>query len=184
MMPLGPSILPQLAKDRRGVTALEFALVAPIMIALLFGMTEIVSGLAAKRRVAHTASTIADVVSQVQRINKAEVEDTLTASTIIMSPLPTGTDLKLRVSSVVVDDKGQNPTVAWSVAKNDTKRAPGNPPTLPTGVVRASEGVIVAEVTYTFRSLTEHFMPGIREMKEVYYLRPRRSAVVTCEDCK
>ena len=47
--------LSRLARDRRGVSAVEFALVAPLMIGLYLGCVEISDGVAADRKVTLTA---------------------------------------------------------------------------------------------------------------------------------
>ena len=52
------------ARDRRGVSALEFALVAPMMITLYFGCVEVSDGVAVDRKVSLTSATLANLVAQ------------------------------------------------------------------------------------------------------------------------
>jgi Flp pilus assembly protein TadG len=49
-----------LARDTRGVSAVEFALLLPLMIALYLGAVELSQGIAADRKVTLTTRTIAD----------------------------------------------------------------------------------------------------------------------------
>jgi len=49
------------ARDRRGVSAVEFALLAPVMIGLYIGCVEISDGVAADRKVSLIAATLANL---------------------------------------------------------------------------------------------------------------------------
>ncbi|MBP8248028.1 MAG: pilus assembly protein, partial [Phenylobacterium sp.] len=64
--------------DREGVSAVEFALIAPIMILFYFGMAEICQGFMAQKRTQHVASTIADLVAQRETISTATLTDIFT----------------------------------------------------------------------------------------------------------
>ena len=62
-------LLQQFVRDRRGVSAVEFALIAPLMIAFYFGLTEFCQGYMAQKRMGHSAAAVADpVVDEVKRI--------------------------------------------------------------------------------------------------------------------
>ena len=52
-------------RDRRGVSAVEFALLAPLMLGLYIGCVEISEGVAADRKVTLTAGALANLASQV-----------------------------------------------------------------------------------------------------------------------
>ena len=86
-------------RDRRGIAALEFALIAPIMILMFFGISELGQGLLAERRVSHATSSLGDLAAQLNQIAQSDADDMFNASADIMSPLTT-TPLKLRVSSI------------------------------------------------------------------------------------
>ncbi len=58
-------LLKRLLQDRRGVSAIEFALIAPVMITIYFGLIEFSQGYMAERRAGHVASMVADLVAQV-----------------------------------------------------------------------------------------------------------------------
>ena len=57
--------LGRLAGDERGVSAVEFAMLLPLMLTLYLGAVEISQGIGADRKVTLTARTVADLVSQV-----------------------------------------------------------------------------------------------------------------------
>ena len=106
------TLLKRLGRDRRGVSAVEFALIAPAMIAFYFGLAEITQALLAERRAGHAASAIGDLVAQSSTISNTEISDIFQIATTIMQPYPTNT-LQMRVTSVKANAAGAT-TVAWS----------------------------------------------------------------------
>ena len=58
----------RLAGDQRAVSAVEFALILPIMLLLLFGGVELGDALTIDRKVTHVTSTISDLVAQSKTI--------------------------------------------------------------------------------------------------------------------
>ena len=54
-------ILGRFAGDRRGVSAVEFALLAPLMITLYVGCAEVSDGVGADRKVSLTAAALANL---------------------------------------------------------------------------------------------------------------------------
>src|SRR4051812_23308882 len=61
--------------DRRGVAAIEFALLLPVMILLYFGSAEFVNAFSAQRRISHIAASIADITAQDRTISTAQLND-------------------------------------------------------------------------------------------------------------
>ncbi|HEX3919627.1 MAG TPA: TadE/TadG family type IV pilus assembly protein [Caulobacteraceae bacterium] len=168
--------------DRRGVAAVEFALLAPILLLLYFGVVELTQGLMTQERAAHTASTIGDLTAQSTTIDQAEITDIFAMGNTIMYPYPT-TSLQMRLSSLVADKNG-NVTVAWSEGQGMTALGKGSTVSgLPSNVINANESVIMAETKYTYTSVFGQIMPSPVIFNEKYYLRPRASTSVTCSDC-
>jgi len=166
--------LRKLARDRRGVSAVEFALIAPAMIACYFGMAEITQALLAERKAAHAASAIGDLVSQSSSVSSADITDIFTIASTIMSPYST-TTLKMRVSSLTADSAG-TPKVDWSTGSGLTALSAGATVTgIPTGVMTAGQSVVMSEVTYSYDSPVDVMMPNAITFTRKFYLRPRKS---------
>ena len=163
--------------DRRGVAALEFAMIAPVMIVMFFGIAELGQGLIAERRVSHATAALGDLAAQGQTIQQSDADDMFAASADIMAPLTT-TPLKMRVSSVTGDSKGA-PKVDWSYASGLTKYTDcSSPPTLPSGLVTApGETVILSETQYQFTSPVGYVLPDGIAFQRSSYLRPRYGQV-------
>src|SRR5215510_9508014 len=98
-----------LAGDQRGVSAVEFALLLPLMLALYLGVVEISQGIAAQRKVTMTARAVADLVSQASNVANTYMNNSMDAAIAVMAPFP-DSKLKVTVTSIQVDANG-NATV-------------------------------------------------------------------------
>ena len=170
--------LSRLRRDRRGVSAVEFALIAPAMIAFYFGLAEITQALLAERRAGHAASAIGDLVAQSSTISNTEITDIFAIAATIMKPYPT-TSLQMRVTSVSANGSGVT-TVDWSSAQGGlTAYSSGAAITVPAGVIAANQSVVMSEVNYSYDSPVDFFMPNGVTFSRKFYLRPRKSDKVT-----
>ena len=165
------------AAEERGVSAIEFALIAPVMVAFLLGSIEVNLLLTADRKVTQLTSTIADLVAQDDVITADEMEDIFIAASTILQPYSPA-PLKMRVTSVIMDEDG-DATVAWSQGKGMTALSPGSSVSTPDGILQNNTSVIMAQVTYDYDSLIGSFVNTNIQLDDTFYLRPRRSASVT-----
>lgn len=163
--------------DTRGVSAVEFALILPVMVTIYLGSVDVTQILTADRKVTNVASSLADLVAQSTQIADSEVQNVFNAAMAIMDPLPTGT-LSVIVTSVVMDEN-QNTVVDWSEASNASAYSQGQGITVPTGIIDAGSSVIMAEVNYTYTSPVVTLVAGgAIDLEDKFYLRPRRSLTV------
>jgi Flp pilus assembly protein TadG len=166
--------LRKLRRDKRGVSAVEFALIAPAMIASYFGMAEISQALLAERKAAHVASAVGDLVAQSSSVSSTDLTEIFGIASTIMSPYSTAS-LKMRVSSVTTD-AGGIAKVDWSSGSGLAALAAGSTVTgIPTGVMSAGQSVVMSEVTYTYDSPVDVVMPNAVTFTRKFYLRPRKS---------
>lgn len=165
-----------LAVDERGVSAVEFAMLLPLMLSLYLGSVEVSQGIGADRKVTLTARTICDLVSQVSSIGNGDMTNALNASSAVMAPFPTS-NLQVTVSSVKIDAAGKA-TVDWSDSFNGTARTTGSTVTLPAALNVANTSLIWSEVQYTYKPVIGYVMTGTLTLKEQMYMRPRVSDTV------
>ena len=175
----------RVARDRRGVSAIEFAIIAPILILIYVGTAEIGNALTVFRRTSTVAATAADLTAQVKSVSTADLQDIVSASSSVLAPYDPK-PLKIVISSVVADQNNAG-KVAWSYANKGTARGVNSNYTVPPGLTEPGSSVIVAEITYAFTpllDLTQIFSPGAFEMKRTqatgnaFYARPRKSLTV------
>jgi Flp pilus assembly protein TadG len=173
-----------MVRDRRGVSAVEFALLAPVMLTLLIGGNELSQALTIYRKVSHTGSALGDLVSQVSSITTAEMSNILAASTSIMTPYD-ASGVRLVVSAVNYTT-ANGFKVSWSVGQNATAWTQCSTPpiTIPSGLISDGQQIVVTSVSYTYVSTFSTFMQDILgatslTLSDVSYLRPRVSTKIT-----
>lgn len=173
-------IFSRLGRDERGVSAVEFAMLAPVLIAFYFGMAEFCQGFMAQKRMGHVSAMVADLVAQEEEVATANLDDIFEIGSLIMKPFATSA-LQQRVSSVTRTSGVAR--VDWSRGDGMTARAVNSTITLPTDLIANGESVIVSEATYDYDSPVDYFMPGITRFSHIYYLRPRTVDKTLCSDC-
>lgn len=162
-----------------GVSAIEFAFIAPIMLATFFGIAEIANYIMAARKVSNVASSAADLVTQDTVIDDGEIADIMGALDVVLRPFDPS-DAHIRITSVVADSDGET-TVGWSEARNTTAYAEGTPIDVPDDIVPDNQGIIMAEVSFTYQTLFGMYLTDGMTVSDTFYLKPRRSTQVLRE---
>ncbi len=165
--------------DRRGVSAIEFALVAPILIMAYLGLSELTLGMMAARRTSHLTATIGDLAAQSDTLTDANITDLFAIANSMMAPFSTGTSLKIRLTSVTMgtDNKARTD---WSKAQNMTPYADNTVlSTITTAQITANQSLMMTEVEYDWVSPIGNLLPGTSAFKDTFYHHPRNGAKVT-----
>lgn len=167
----------RLAEDRSGVSAVEFALILPLMLTLYLGGIQISDALTISRKVTHVTSSLGDLITQSKNITDIDMKNILDAAASVLAPYSTST-LKIKVSGVSIDVNSKA-TVAWSDARNDTPLTKGNTIALPTAVKQANTFLVTAEVHYPYTPAIGYALTGNFDLNDQFYLRPRLSDKIT-----
>jgi Flp pilus assembly protein TadG len=170
--------LARLVRDPRGVSAVEFAVILPIMVTLFVAGAEITQAITIKRKATQVVRTVGDLTSQDASITNAEMQTILGAATAVLAPYPTN-KLKITVSSVTIDAQGAA-KIAWSDAYQTTAKTVNTTITLPTGLNVASTSLIWAEVSYDYVPPVGYglLINGTITLTDKIYLRPRMAATI------
>jgi Flp pilus assembly protein TadG len=174
------SLFRRFSNDDRGISAVEFALLAPVIIAFYMGLTEFCQGYMAQKRMGHASAMVADLVAQEEVVTPAALTDIFAIGGLIMKPFST-TTLKQRVSSVT--RTGNQTKVDWSRGDGMNARAKGEVVTLPADLLADGQSVVMSEVTYDYDSPADYLMPGLTRFSHTYYLRPRTTDKTLCPAC-
>jgi len=167
----------RLLRDKRGISAVEFAMLLPLMVTLYLGGVEVSQAVAIDRKVTLTARSLGDLVAQATTVTNSDMTNILNATAAIIVPYQ-DSKLKIVVSSVAIDAQGVA-KVAWSDTKNGTARAVGSTVTLPAALNTASTTLIWAESQYLYTPTIGYVITGSMTLKDQIYMRPRLSDAVT-----
>jgi Flp pilus assembly protein TadG len=176
----------RLRRDNRGLAAVEFAMVVPIMFFLFVGAVEFSQALTVDRRVSQSASSTADLVARVDKFNNTgEVDNVLKIVEQLMAPYDLA-PLTVSVISVQAKQKGTSGAaemrVSWSRNNKGQTPYPANSiySHIPEGLLAAGESVIVGEASYNYTPLLfNYFIKTAFTMEERFYLKPRQKACVS-----
>ena len=165
-----------------GSIAVEFAFVAPVMVAMFFGVTELAQALGARGDVTNLASTGADLVAQESSVTTTDMTNVFAALSDMLYPYPTAA-AQITISSVIDNGTATTGKIAWSCTQGGTARTVGSTYTFPTaaqGVITSGSGgsVIMAEVTYNYSSATTVSLNTPIAMTNTFYSKPRRVAQI------
>jgi len=169
--------LRRLLRDKRGVSAVEFAMLLPLMVTLYLGGVEVSQAVAIDRKVTLIARALGDLVAQATNISNAEISNIMAASAAVVVPYQDN-KLSIVVSSVKVDAQGVA-KIAWSDTKNGTARAVGSTVTLNDALRTPNSTLIWAEAQYAYTPTIGYVITGTMNLKDQIYMRPRLSDCVT-----
>ncbi|WP_237153380.1 TadE/TadG family type IV pilus assembly protein [Oryzibacter oryziterrae] len=165
------------------MSAVEFALLLPLMLMLYAGCVETTTALSLDRKVSRCASTIADLVAEETTISSAEMSDIFDATAAILEP---NNPASASIDLLVIQISGSSQTIAWSAQRNGTTYANGaaSPVEVPASYAIDGSEVVVGRVSYPYRSpfnalLTLLFPEGSLQLSHVFYLTPRQGGVIT-----
>lgn len=160
------------ARDQRGVSAVEFALVAPVMIGLYFGCVEVSDAVSVDRKVSLTAAALANLSSQTTTIATSDMNNIFDASGAIVAPYDVG-KMKMTVTCISID-ANKKATVKWSVTRNGTVNS--GTATLPTALQVANSQIILAEASYAYQPVIGYTITGTLNLADKMYMTPRQTA--------
>lgn len=163
--------LARFARNRRGLAAVEFALILPIMLPMLYGMVELGNIYLLDRKITRAAMIGADLIAQSETISTSDLTDIMNAIDQIIHPYDPSTR-KVVMTEVYYDPDDDRTEVDWSVARNATPDVAGTPYILPTNLIASGQSVIVVRFSYTYTPKLAHFV-GNLSISDAAYLKPR-----------
>lgn len=166
-------LLTRLIRDDRGVSAVEFALIAPLMLSLYLGCVGLSDGVSADRKLTLVSSTVANLVAQSTALTDTDMTNIFSASGAIMSPYSTS-NLTMAVSCLKID-ASKNVTVKWSKGYNGGSALSGSV-SIPTDLKVANSQLILAKASYAYTPPVGSGITGTLNLSQQMYMTPRISA--------
>ena len=173
-------------RGRRGVSAIEFGVLAPVLVTMLLGVAETGRFIYLNLKVNNVVSNIADIVARSEVARENDMTSLFSAVPVMFSPFDSSDRFAVIVTGVVRHDADEPPVVAW--------QASGGPVSAPSNVgVKDGEAntpddltfvggdaLIVAEIVYTYDTWLLAFVPT-QTIRDRAFARPRRSTLTTLE---
>jgi Flp pilus assembly protein TadG len=185
------------AMDERGVSAIEFALMAPVLIVMFMGLCDLSAGVMTQLHVDRAAEGTGDVTAAYNALQTSDMVDMFTVADQFLQPY-SATPLNVRITDIYSNQNG-SAKVYWSCSLNNyTANTTNNlAPYAANSTVSTANGtyanalvdtksylpdanssVIMVEINYTFTSPTNQIISGTHLMTSTAYLQPRQGLYV------
>jgi Flp pilus assembly protein TadG len=165
--------LARFADECRGVSAVEFAILLPVMMTLYLGSVEVSQGIATQRKVTLTANALTDVASQYTDITNADMSNILAAGSAIIAPY-SATNLQEVVSEISINAQG-HASVVWSDSLGGTALSIGQVVSIPASLAVPNTSLVLAQVQYSYNPTYGYVITGTLTLSDVSYMQPRQS---------
>jgi len=192
------------AGDNKGIAAIEFALIAPVMIMFYFGLAEVSLLVSADRKTAQAASLVGDLTAQDPTLDLPMAENYVGAVLAVLGTDPAqsarvGLEMYSLEATLGPDTDGDgvadreinevgylefgpsfNPGSDGGTpadTSDDTAKGRYDGDAIEERLLAPGGGVVVARVVYEYESPYRYFVKSPR-LREVFLLKPRRSATV------
>jgi Flp pilus assembly protein TadG len=167
----------ELRGNNSGVAAVEFAMIIPIMAALLIGTNEFAAGVAVDRKVTIMARTLSDLTSQNIAVSDTQLTNFFNAGKGIMTPYAS-TPVESTITELYIHPSTLNARVQWS--KGSAARTKGDTVEIPEALKIAGTYLIYSEVKYKYVPSIAWFINKVDgiPLSDVSFTRPRQGLCV------
>ncbi|MEL7033671.1 MAG: TadE/TadG family type IV pilus assembly protein [Pseudomonadota bacterium] len=173
------------AKSETGISAVEFALIAPLMAVIYFGCIELSLMMTLDRKVTGATAALGDLTARASNVTNDDLSDIFEATRMVMQP----SDMSLadmRITSLTDDGTdtdatdGINAKVLWSDGCGGlSAHVVDTYVNIPANLVPAGGTIIMAEIEYPYDSPIGFFFQNQKQLTDRFYLRPRRVDSIT-----
>ena len=163
--------------NNSGVAAVEFAMIIPLMAAMLLGTNEFATGVAIDRKVTIMARTLSDLTSQNTEVTDAKLTNFFNAGKSIMTPYPS-TPVQGTITELYINPTTLKARVQWS--QGSAPHAAGDIIDIPDALKIGGTYLIFSEVKYKYVPSVAWFLNkanGIT-LSDLSYTRPRQGICV------
>jgi Flp pilus assembly protein TadG len=177
MMCLRRQVWRRFARSTRGIAAVEFAMVLPVLTLLFLASFDGGRAISVYMKVRTASFTLAEITNQYPTISDAAMSEIFTATSDVLAPYST-VPLALTVSQIAIDAQGKA-TVNWSSTQGGTARAVGSSVTVPTNIATPSSYLVLSEVKYSYAPLFGYFNNGLAiGLSDSLFVTPRSTVSI------
>lgn len=174
-------------RDRKGTGAIEFAILAPLLIMTYVSSFEISLGFSVSRKVARASASVSDILTQQTSVDKATLDGMNDVVKSIMTPYAL-TNYSLKMTGIKVLAAGSG-VVTWSRDQaKGTPYKPGDIVTVPTDISTTNTFIVRSELVVPHELLLFTMGLGANNastinLSNTYYYRQRVGEEIKCSDC-
>jgi Flp pilus assembly protein TadG len=172
----------------RGVVAIEFAAILPVLLIMLLATFDGGNAIAAYMKVrsaTYVLGTVTNQYSTAVPIQSSNMTGIMNATTAVLAPYSSAPVAAVISELKITAPSATTAKVRWSAAQNGTALAAGSTVNLPTGIASSTTTcgtypcyLILAKVSYTYTPLFGYFGSGGITLSDTIYTTPRSSNCV------
>lgn len=172
------------ARDERGVSAIEFVLIFPILVGMMAGTVDIGQALTVSRKMNQMVATLGDMTSQQSAWAATDIDAIITGTSSIIEPFSKGA---LHIDLAILDvDASAKTKVNWARSFNKTalKKNDATPVVIPTNIATTGVQLIAVKATYELTTPFSKLLKPITGVtsyryEKTYIMRPRNGDTIT-----
>ena len=158
------------ARDRKGMAAVEFAYIAPLLILALFGTFEVSRAVMMHKKFQRVSAMIGDLVSREQTVGTTPggalqtINGMMLSAEQVMYPF-SANGLRVKVNSLRAKSNDANQTRSeWTYDSqlNTAVSTCTDKPMPASGMINAGNTAIVVESTYVYAPVLKDLIPGFK----------------------
>jgi len=169
------NIFRRFVKSTRGVAAIEFAAILPVLAVIFLGSLDGGRAITIYMKARSATFALASIANQYTTIQASDMTGITGATSKIMAPYSSAPAV-ITISQIAIDNKG-NATIVWSYSQGGTARTQFSTITIPSTLAVKNSYLIFAEVSYAFTPMFGFFGSAIT-FSDNLYVTPRSSSCV------
>ncbi len=164
-------------KCEEGVSAMEAALIFPLLMILFLGVYDMGNAILSNQKTIKASQITADLITRHKTVSTADIDDAVEGGRLALEPLD-NTNYGVDIVSIRFDENALA-SIIWRETVNMTPAA--DVLMRVASLAEANSGVVVVISQYIFEPLFAGFVIDQISMEEVAFARGRTSAVVNME---
>lgn len=181
-------VLRRFWRDRRGIAAAEFAVLASVLTVALLGGTELSRYTLMHQKMDRVSASVSNMVAQSSTMTATDFDNMWAAAQQVAKPFDITGSNGLVIISFIVAETGSNYRIQWqrkgagTMSKTSQLGIQGALATLPTGVTMAQgDSMVAVEVYALYEAFVFPEMIGTSVVYHRSFDQPRLTDVITVE---
>jgi len=187
MMQRATTVYRRFLASTRGIAAVEFAMVLPVLALLFLASFDGGRAISIYMKVRAATYALDAITNQYSTIQSTDMTSIVGATSAVLAPY-SNSPLVVTISQLsIANSSASHSTVSWSYSLNGTALAQNSSVSIPAGLLHSSTYdscgsypcyLIMAQTSYTYTPMFGYFGSGGITMSDQLYTTPRISACI------